>query len=165
MGGEFFCRGISVLPYDYFIFRYQGKDDEVISSLKDTWTELFPASSFDYYFLGDHYEKQYNGNARFGKLFGILSIMAILISILGFLGLSINIAQQRVKEIGVRKVNGAEVKEMLVMLNRDIVRWILVSVVVGSISAYFIMHGWLKSFAVQTIMSWWIFALAGVLAF
>ena len=62
-------------------------------------------------------------------------------------------------------MNVAEVKEMLVMLNRDIVRWILVSVVVGSISAYFIMHGWLKSFAVQTIMSWWIFALAGVLAF
>ena len=161
----FYCREFAFLPYDYFIFRYQGKSEEVISCLNDTWAKEFPESSFDYYFLNDHYEKQYSGNIRFGKLFGILSMMAILISILGLVGLSINTAQQRVKEIGIRKINGAKVREVLIMLNKDFARWILISVVMGSISAYFIMHGWLENFAVQTTISWWIFALAGILAF
>lgn len=161
----YFCLENSFLPYDYFIFRYQGKSAEVISSLNDIWIKEFPESSFDYYFLKDHYEKQYSGNIRFGKLFGSLSILAILISILGLLGLSINTAQQRIKEIGIRRVNGAEIGDVLLMLNKDFARWILISVVLGSIAAYIIMHSWLENFAVQTSINWWIFALAGFLAF
>ena len=135
----------------------------MITSINEAWNKSFPASSFDYYFLNDHYQKQYGGNIRFGRLIGILSFMAILIAVLGLLGLSINITQQRIKEIGIRKVNGAKVNEVLAMLNKDFARWILISIVMGSIVAYFAMNNWLRNFAVKTTISWWIFVLAGVM--
>ena len=160
----FYCHKNHWLRYNYFVVRYRGKTQDVISDLNEKWAEAFPVSSFDYYFLNDHYEKQYSGNVRFGNLFGILSIMAIAISVLGLLGLSINASQQRIKEIGIRKVNGARVGELLAMLNIDFAKWITISVFLGSILAYFIMQNWLDNFAIKTTISWWIFALAGLLA-
>lgn len=159
----FCCLENAFLSYNYFIVKYSGDTRDVITSINEVWNKSFPSSSFDYYFLNDHYQKQYGGNIRFGRLIGILSFMAILISVLGLLGLSINIAQQRIKEIGIRKVNGAKVVEVLAMLNRDFASWIIISIIIGSIVAYFVMQNWLQNFAVKTTISWWIFVLAGAL--
>ncbi|WP_319479932.1 ABC transporter permease [uncultured Draconibacterium sp.] len=160
----FYCRENDWLRFNYFVVRYNGTIQNVIPTVQEKWAEAFPESSFDYYFLNDHYERQYRGNIRFGQLFGTLSFLAIIISILGLLGLSINISQQRIKEIGIRRVNGARVREILTMLNKDFAKWILVSTFLGSMIAFWLMQKWLENFAVRTMFSWWIFLVAGVLA-
>jgi putative ABC transport system permease protein len=83
---------------------------------------------------------------------------------MGLLGLSLLISQQRTKEIGIRKVNGARVSEILAMLNRDFVKWVAIAFVIATPIAYFAMNKWLENFAYKTSLSWWIFALAGLLA-
>jgi putative ABC transport system permease protein len=83
---------------------------------------------------------------------------------MGLLGLSLLISQQRTKEIGIRKVNGARVSEILSMLNKDFVKWGVGAFVLATPAAYFAMNKWLENFAYKTSLSWWIFALAGVLA-
>jgi putative ABC transport system permease protein len=80
------------------------------------------------------------------------------------LGLSLLISQQRTKEIGIRKVNGASVSEILVMLNKDFVKWVVIAFVIATPIAYYAMNKWLENFAYKTSLSWWIFALAGLLA-
>lgn len=83
---------------------------------------------------------------------------------LGISALSLFISQQRTKEIGIRKVNGAKVSEILTMLNKDFVKWVIIAFVIATPIAYFAMHKWLENFAYKTTLSWWIFALAGLLA-
>jgi putative ABC transport system permease protein len=72
--------------------------------------------------------------------------------------------QKRTKEIGIRKVNGAKVSEVMTMLNRDFVRWVIIAFFIATPAAWFVMHKWLENFAYKTNLSWWIFALAGLLA-
>ena len=90
-------------------------------------------------------------------------MMAILISVMGLLGLSIHASHQRIKEVAIRKVSGAGVGQILVMLNKDFTKWVLLSVIIGSVLAYFIMQNWLMNFELQTAISWWIFGLTGIL--
>jgi len=94
-------------------------------------------------------------------LFGLLTIV---ISCLGLLGMTIFITENRTKEIGIRKVNGAKVSEILTMLNKDFVKWVVISFVIATPVAYYAMNKWLENFAYKTTLSWWIFALAGLLA-
>jgi len=83
---------------------------------------------------------------------------------MGILGQIFMICLTRVKEIGIRKINGARVSEVLLMLNRDLIRWVVIAFVVATPVSWFIMHKWLENFAYKTSLSWWIFALTGVLA-
>jgi putative ABC transport system permease protein len=92
------------------------------------------------------------------------TIIAILISCLGLFGLVTFSTRQRTKEIGVRKVNGARVLEVVTMLNKNFVKWIVIAFVFATPIAYYAMHKWLENFAYKTTLSWWIFALAGLLA-
>jgi putative ABC transport system permease protein len=91
-------------------------------------------------------------------------VLGILISILGIGALSLFISQQRTKEIGIRKVNGATVYEIIKMLNKDFISWIAIAFVIAVPISYFAMQKWLENFAYKTTLSWWIFALAGVFA-
>jgi len=92
------------------------------------------------------------------------SLFAIFIAGLGLLGLSLHTAKNRTKEIGIRKVNGANISEVLLMLNRDFIKWIAVAFVIAAPVAYYAMGKWLENFAYKTELSWWIFTLAGLLA-
>jgi putative ABC transport system permease protein len=83
---------------------------------------------------------------------------------MGILAMSIFATQNRIKEIGIRKVNGAKISEVLVMLNKDFVKWVAIAFVIATPIAYYAMNKWLESFAYKTALSWWIFALAGLLA-
>jgi len=92
------------------------------------------------------------------------SLLAVLIALVGLFGLTVFTTQTRIKEIGIRKVNGARVSEILAMLNKDFVKWVIVAFVVATPVAYYTMHRWLENFAHKTELSWWIFAVAGLLA-
>jgi putative ABC transport system permease protein len=160
----FQCKENNWSGFNYFIVRYGGNTQAALSAVSSTWEKVFPNSSFDYYFLTDEYDHQYAGDIRFGKLFGFLSIIAIFISMLGLFGLTINTTHQRIKEIGIRKVNGATVPQIMYMLNFDFTKWILLAILFASPIAWYVMSSWLTNYATRTNIDWWIFALAGVLA-
>ena len=99
------------------------------------------------------------------RLLGIFSMLAIFIATLGIISLSNMAAESRNKEIGIRKVNGAKVSEILIMLNKGFIKWVALAYVIACPIAWYIMNRWLENFVYKTTLSWWIFALAGVLAF
>jgi putative ABC transport system permease protein len=119
---------------------------------------------FSYEFLDDRFNRLYTAEEGMKQLLNYFMIIALSIAILGLIGLSMFIIQRRVKEIGIRKVNGAKISEILTMLNRDFVKWVTIAFVIATPIAYYTMHKWLESFAYKTELSWWIFALAGLLA-
>ena len=110
------------------------------------------------------YQQVYKSEFLQAKLLSVFTIIALLICSMGLFGLALIVTRQRIKEIGVRKVNGAKELEILTMLNRDFVKWVVIAFVIATPVAYFTMSKWLENFAYKTSLSWWIFALAGLLA-
>ncbi|WP_346863089.1 ABC transporter permease [uncultured Draconibacterium sp.] len=123
-----------------------------------------PGSPFRYSFANDRVATYYKKEVQFSKLSALFSIVNILISCIGLVGLVLFTINGRIKEIGIRKVNGAKVSEVLMMLNKDFIKWVVIAFIVATPVAWYAMHKWLESFAYKTTLSWWIFALAGVLA-
>lgn len=119
---------------------------------------------FAYSFLNDRFNKTYLAEQRTGQLFSIFATLTIIISCLGLFGLAMFTAQQRTKEIGVRKVLGASVASIIVLLSRDFVKLILIAILIVSPIAWYVMNQWLQDFAYRVELSWWIFVLAGLLA-
>jgi putative ABC transport system permease protein len=148
----------------YSIKVSQANLDRLLPFLEKTWTRQFPGNPIRYFFLDDYFNNQYQADRKFGQFFQLFSLLAIFIACLGLLGLSSYTISRRTKEIGVRKVNGAEIGEVLVLLNKDFVKWVLVAFVIAVPLAWYVMELWLESFAYKTELSWWIFALAGLLA-
>ncbi|NCB07325.1 MAG: FtsX-like permease family protein, partial [Bacteroidia bacterium] len=138
--------------------------DETIAFLENTWKSTGGTTTFDFDFTNDILDQIYKNDIRFSKIIGMLAAIAILIASLGLFGLSLLISKQKTKEIGVRKVTGARVGEIVVFLNRDFVIWVGVAFAVSAPVAWFMMQKWLENFAYKTSLSWWIFALAGLLA-
>jgi ABC-type antimicrobial peptide transport system permease subunit len=141
-----------------------GREKETLMRLNDFYAQFNPGYTLDYHFMDQEYRQQYNAEIRVGTLSRYFAGLGIIISCLGLFGLAAYAAEQRIKEIGIRKVNGARVSEILTMLNKDFVGWVAVSFVVATPIAYYAMNKWLESFAYKTSLSWWIFALAGLLA-
>ena len=137
---------------------------KTIGEIKTAWNEVSPGFPFEFKFIDQQVEELYKSEMIFEKIFRFGSFFAILISCLGLFGLVLGSTEQRRKEIGIRKVNGAKIGEVLLMLNKDFIKWVLISFVIASPLAWFIMNKWLENFAYKTTLSWWIFALAGVLA-
>jgi putative ABC transport system permease protein len=135
-----------------------------IAALKKTYDSFFPGNLFDYYFLDQHYNEQYANDQLFGKAFSIFAGFAVFIACLGLLGLSLFATAQRTKEIGVRKVLGASVGNIVLLLSRDFVGLVLLAFVIASPITWFIMHRWLQDFAYRIDIEWWVFVLAGALA-
>ena len=132
--------------------------------MEKIWTSHYPDNPFNYFFLNDFYNEQYLADQRFNGLFLASSILAIIIACLGLSGLSAYAITRRTKEIGIRKVNGARITQVMVLLNKDFVKWVLFAIVIATPIAWFAMHKWLQNFAYRTELSWWIFACAGMLA-
>jgi len=135
-----------------------------MKAVKAKYDAFFPGNLFDYYFLDDKFNRQYANDQLFGKVFGIFSALAISIACLGLLGLSLFATTQRTKEIGVRKVLGASVSNIVLLLSKDFVKLVMIAFVIASPVAWFIMHRWLQDFAYRINVSWWIFLVAGLLA-
>lgn len=129
-----------------------------IAQFEEAWKEFFPGNPFNYFFLDEHYEKQYKADQQFGSVFGMFSGLAIFIASLGLFGLSSLTALQRTKEIGVRKVLGASVAGILQLISKEYL-WLLgVAIAMATPLSWWVMDHWLTGFANRIHLSWWIFA-------
>ncbi|MDP4264629.1 MAG: ABC transporter permease [Bacteroidota bacterium] len=135
-----------------------------IAAIKAKYAAFFPGNVFDYYFLDEKFNAQYKNDQLFGKAFGIFAGFAIFIACLGLLGLSLFATAQRTKEIGVRKVLGASVAGIILLLSTDFVKLVIIAFLIASPLAYYVMHSWLQDFAYRINIEWWVFAVAGLLS-
>ncbi len=131
-----------------------------IAIIERVFKEHFPNIPFQYDFVDEQYGKKFASEERIGRLSGIFTALAILISCLGLFGLTSFVAEQRTKEIGVRKVLGASVFNVWNMLSKDFLKLVTVSCFIAVPIAYYIMNGWLQEYPYRVILKWWIFALA-----
>jgi putative ABC transport system permease protein len=137
---------------------------EVMKYIENTWKQYYPEDPFNCFFQDEFYNRQYESFQRMAKFNIIFAFISVLISCLGLYGIVMFFIARKRKEIGVRKVNGATITHIMYQLNRNILIWIAIAFVVATPIAWFILHRWLENFAYKTTLSWWIFALAGLLA-
>jgi len=137
---------------------------DAVHHLETTFKKYNPAQPFEYNFVNEAYAAKFGNEERIGRLAGFFSILAIFISCLGLFGMASFMAEQRIKEIGVRKVLGASVFNLWGLLSKDFVQLVLISIVISIPLAYYFMFQWLMSFSYKTGMNWWVFAGAGVAA-
>jgi len=135
-----------------------------IKAIESSWNHAIPNRPFEYAFLDDKFNHQYDTDSRFGGLFLNFAILAIIISCMGVLGLASYSTFQRTKEIGVRKVLGASVSNIVRLLSIDFIRLVLLAFLIASPIGWWVMHNWLQGFAYSTPITWRVFALAGGLA-
>ncbi|MHA7832115.1 MAG: ABC transporter permease [Flagellimonas sp.] len=131
-----------------------------IAAIERVFTEHFPNIPFQYDFVDEEYGEKFAAEERIGRLSGIFTALAILISCLGLFGLTSFVAEQRTKEIGVRKVLGASVFNVWNMLSKDFLKLVIISCFIAVPIAYYVMNGWLQEYPYRVILKWWIFALA-----
>jgi putative ABC transport system permease protein len=136
----------------------------LVNNVENKWNSMAPGQPFVYNFLDESFDDMYRVEQRTGKLGLTFAIIAILIACLGLFGLAIYMAEQRVKEIGVRKVLGATVGNIAAMLSKDFLKLVLLSTVLALPVAWWVMNKWLQDFAFRVDLSWWIFVLAGIIA-
>jgi putative ABC transport system permease protein len=138
--------------------------NSTIEKLKKTLSELSPSFPVEVSFFDQAIQNMYQSEMNFRRAFSLLAGCAIVLCCMGVLAMSLFACQRRVKEIGIRKVNGAKISEILAMLNKEFVKWVVIAFVISTPIAWYFMHRWLKSFAYKTDLSWWIFALGGLIA-
>ena len=136
----------------------------VIDEVKNKWTVMAPGVPFSYRFLDDSFNEMYQAEQRVGKIAMIFSLLAILISCLGIFGLATFIAEQRIKEIGIRKVLGASARGIVGLLSADFMKLVVVAFVIAAPLAWWMMNKWLQDFVYRVDFSWWIFVVAGAAA-
>jgi putative ABC transport system permease protein len=159
------CNFIRPWGYENIIVSLQKGDyRHVLQQIERAWKEVEPSLPLSYQFMDERISNNYKAEINTAKITTSLSVIAIFLSVLGILGMILFSIQQRTKEIGVRKVNGARVSEILAMLNRDFVKWVVIAFGFATPIAWYAMNKWLENFAYKTTLSWWIFALAGFLA-
>jgi len=141
-----------------------GNYTQTIAYIKDTAKKFDPKNPIEVKFLDDTLNKLYEKEECIAHFIEFVALWCMLLSIIGLLGLFIFICRDRIKEIGIRKVNGATIAEVVSMLNRDIVQWVVIAFVIATPVAWYMMNKWLEDFAYKTELSWWIFALSGLLA-
>jgi putative ABC transport system permease protein len=142
----------------------KGNHVETIEQIKKSWQTISPDRPLDFRFFDMKLQQNYAYEISTMHLLNMLVIISLMISSLGIFGLIMQMAVQRTKEIGIRKVNGARISEVIAMLNKDFIKWVVIAFVIATPVAWYAMHRWLESFAYKTELSWWIFALAGLLA-
>ncbi len=137
---------------------------QTLSFLKDSWKATGGTTPFRFEFTNDVLKRLYESDIRFSKTIGLMAVIAILIASLGLFGLSLLISRQKTKEIGIRRINGSGIMEVIVMLNRDFMLWVFTAFVIACPVAWYVMNRWLGNFAYRTPVSWWIFILSGMMA-
>ncbi|HEY1056575.1 MAG TPA: FtsX-like permease family protein, partial [Emticicia sp.] len=136
---------------------------ETVAHIEKLWTATFPGQVFEYSFLDEELAKAYQSEMRTARLIETATFMAVLIACLGLLGLATFIAEQRTKEIGVRKVLGASVSSILVLLSKDFLKLVVVAIIVATPIAWWAMDSWLQNFEFKIQIGWGVFVLTGFL--
>jgi len=151
--------------YNYLIVHAKAADvSSLLKSINTSWHKLNPNEPFEYSFLDEDFQKNYDAENRLSAIVGYFTTIAILISCLGLFGLATFSAEQRTKEIGVRKVLGASVAGIVALLSKDFLKLVAISIVIASPLAWWIMHKWLQDFAYRTKISWTVFVITTVAA-
>jgi len=159
---------LDVKEYEYFgvimIRTYPGQTPQALASLEKVYKEMNPGYAFAYQFVDEEYKKMYATEQITSRLSILFAVLAILISCLGLLGLVMFAAEQRVKEIGIRKVLGASLGQIVSLFAKDFLQLVLIAFLIAGPLAWYTMNSWLHDFAYRIAISWWIFALAGISA-
>jgi putative ABC transport system permease protein len=164
--------------YDTYIYQYRPESDnyysiklapgvtsanDVLKKVEQEWAGFFPGNPFAYFFLDDHYAEQYKADEQFGKTFALFAILAIIVACLGLYGLASFVTTQRTKEIGIRKISGATISNILVLLTKDFLKPIFLSFAIATPVTYFLVDQWLQNYAFKTSITAWIFVLPAVM--
>ena len=151
--------------YNYAIVHIKpGNINASLQSIQNVWHNLNATEPFDYSFLDKDFQKNYDAENKLSAIVGDFTIIAILISCLGLFGLATFSAEQRIKEIGVRKVLGASVPSIVALLSKDFLKLVGIAIIIASPIAWFLMHKWLQSFAYRTSVSWTVFVITTFVA-
>jgi len=142
-----------------------GSPNNNVAQVKEEFSSVYPGAAFSYFFMDQEYDKQFKADDRFKNVFMILTAFSILIACLGLLGLASFAVTKRKKEIGIRKVIGASTKNILVLLSKDFVKTIMISVVISVPITYLLVQNWLKNFAFKIDLHLWLFVLPIILVF
>jgi putative ABC transport system permease protein len=147
------------------IYRFNTADvSGLVNIIETKYKGMAPGMPFNYHFLDDSFDSMYRQEQRVGKVALTFSLLAVIIACLGLFGLATYIAEQRTKEIGIRKVLGASVSNIVGMLSKDFIKLVLISFAIATPIAWWFMNKWLQDFAFRIDLSWWIFALTGITA-
>lgn len=158
------------LPFEAFASRFLSlkvKSDNLqktIAEVEEVWQRIAPHRPFLYSFLDEDFNKQYQADFKFRQIFTTFSVLAILIASLGLFGLATYTAEIRTKEIGIRKVLGAEVSGIVTLLSKDFIKLVLMAIVLATPVTWYAMNKWLEGFAYKVEISWWVYLLAGMVA-
>ena len=156
---------INPFSYNFMAMRVQTGDlSGAIASIENFWKQRFAGYPFEYFMLDDDFNLQYKSEERFARITSLFSLLTILIACLGLFGLAAYATQQRVKEIGVRKVLGASVSGITVMLSKDFLKLVIIAAVISFPVGWYIMNKWLDDFAYRININWSVFVLAGTAA-
>lgn len=136
----------------------------LMSQVKNVWSKFSPGLQMNYSFMDQDFDAIYRSEQRVGKIFVIFTVLAIIVACLGLFGLAAYAAEQRTKEIGIRKVLGADVSSIVAMLSRDFVKLVLLAVAVAAPLGWYLMNKWLQDFAYRVHIQWWVIAVAGIAA-
>jgi putative ABC transport system permease protein len=141
-----------------------GNMAEKINQIHQLYQKYFPTEPFTYMFLDEVYDKQYRAERQLGNIFVAAAGTAVLIACLGLLGLAMFASRQRIKEIGIRKVLGASVLDLVNLISVDFLKLVVIALFIAAPIAVVIMHQWLQGFAYRTNIPWWLIALGGIIA-
>jgi putative ABC transport system permease protein len=158
------CMELGVSTY-FASFKVQAdKIPGIVKTAESKWKAMAPGMPFSYRFLDESFSDMYRNESRVGKIAFIFSLLAIVIACLGLFGLATYMAEQRTKEIGVRKVLGATVGNIVTMLSKDFMRLVFISSIVAFPLAWWFMNKWLQDFAFRITIGWWVFLFAAIIA-
>lgn len=152
-------------PYygEYYSIRLNTKDlSSTVDQVRTSFQKAFPGNPFDYFFLDDYFNQQYENEKKFGKLFTVFAALAMIVGCLGLFGLSAYTATQRTKEIGIRKALGSTDQGIFVLLSTEYVKLVLLSIVFAVPLIWYVMAQWIETFPYRTTISPVIFVIAGL---
>ncbi len=151
--------------YDEVSVKISGERvNEALAHLESVWNEVVPEREFEYEFLDDHFTELYRADRTVNAIVGMLTLLSILVSCLGLFGLATFTTEQRVKEIGIRKVLGASVGGVVAILSRDFIKLVLVAIVIAVPVSWYVVDSWIEDFAYRIDIDWWVFVVSGFLA-
>jgi putative ABC transport system permease protein len=161
----FMCQDQKYLQYLYIKSNTSSPPllQQIIKRIEGTWNKFVPDWPVEIGFLDESIKKMYEQDIRLNEAFTAAAVVSILVACMGLLGMSIFNVDRRTKEIGIRKINGARIHQVMLVLNQNIIKCFIVALVIACPLVYYVMNKWLQNFAYKTELSWWIFVLGGML--
>ena len=159
----FFYTNYAGYYYTLRLRPFPGELHQSIEHLRMIWKETFGDSVFEYFFLDDRFNAQYESDRQFSQLFTAFAVLAVILACLGLSGLSAYAVVQRTKEIGVRKVLGASIPQIIQILSADFIKLIFVAIIISTVCASWAINAWLNSYAFRIELSWWMFVMPAII--